>query len=92
MIIAVDYDGTLFIDGKANEALIRRLSRAQRQGNTVILWTRRAGDRLRQAVENLSAYGLRPNYVNANAPESIKALGYDPRKILADVYIDDKNG
>ena len=92
MIIAVDYDGTLFSKGEPNKRLIGRLTRAQRQGNTVILWTCRAGDSLRQAVESLAACGLRPNYVNANAPESIKALGYDSRKILADVYIDDKNG
>lgn len=37
------------------------------------------------------AAGLRPNLVNENAPQTVKALGYNPRKVLADIYIDDKN-
>lgn len=73
-----------------NLALIRNLRQAQRQGHIVILWSCRAGPRLMEAVGALRACGLSPNYVNQNAPQTVAKLGYDPRKVLADVYIDDK--
>lgn len=90
MIIAVDYDGTLYKDGQINIGLIQRLKREQRKGNIVILWTCRNGERIIEAVQNLQSNGFKPNLVNQNAPQVIKSLGYDPRKILADIYIDDK--
>lgn len=92
MIIAVDYDGTLEIDGTMNMLLIRRLKKEQRRSSVVILWTCRAGNRLNEALIRLKQSGFTPNYVNQNTPETIKTLGYDPRKVLADIYIDDKNG
>lgn len=91
MIIAVDYDGTLQLaDGSINMALISRLTASQRRGDIVILWTCREGRRLDEALQTLARHGWRPNLVNANAPQMVRALGYDPRKILADIYIDDK--
>ena len=91
MIIAVDYDGTLDINGEMNIPLIRRLAASQKRGDIIILWSCRAGERLELAVQNLKRVGFRPNYVNSNTRETIMRLGYDPRKVLADVYIDDKN-
>lgn len=92
MIIAVDYDGTLQMpDGTVNMALISRLTASQRRGDLVILWTCREGRRLEEALQTLARHGWRPNMVNANAPQTIRMLGYDPRKILADIYIDDKS-
>lgn len=90
MIIAVDYDGTLYNDGQVNVALIQSLRQDQQRGQIVILWTCRAGDRLLEAVQKLQQYGFKPNLINQNAPQVIKMLGHDPRKIFADVYIDDK--
>lgn len=90
MIIAVDFDGTLQIDGKPNTGLIERLKAAQRQRNVVILWTCRDGKRLLEAVNFLRGCGFQPNYINCNAPEAIRLLGHDSRKIYADIYIDDK--
>ena len=90
MIIAVDFDGTLQIDDAPNVRLFNQLIQSQRQGHTVILWTCRDGKRLAEAVNYCMRYGLRPNYINSNAIETIRKLGYDPRKVLADVYIDDK--
>lgn len=91
MIIAVDYDGTLSIDGKPNIGLIRRLKLEQAKGSTVILWTCRCGKSLVEAVKQLKAWGFVPNYVNANCPQAIRQFGGDTRKVYADVYIDDKN-
>ena len=90
MIIAVDFDGTLSINGKPNIPLINRLKREQQRGNAIILWTCREGGRLTEAVRFLMNNGFRPNYINRNAPESVQRLGHDTRKVYADVYIDDK--
>lgn len=92
MIIAVDYDGTLCIDGQMNMPLIGRLKRAQSCGNIVILWTCRNGRRLDDAVKRLRDCGFSPNLVNENHVSTIQRLKYSPRKVLADIYIDDKNG
>lgn len=90
MIIAVDFDGTLQINGTANINLIQRLQRAQRQGDVIILWTCREGKRLNEALMFLQQHHFRPNYVNSNCPDGIARLKYNSRKIFADVYIDDK--
>lgn len=90
MIIAVDYDGTLKVNNDLNILLIRRLKANQRNGDIVILWTCREGKTLAEAVSELAKAGFRPNYVNTNCPETIRRFGRDPRKIYADLYIDDK--
>lgn len=90
-IIAVDYDGTLCIDGKMNLNLISRLKAEQGRGSIVILWTCREGRRLREAVDALRKSGFLPNNVNSNCRSGIAAMGHDSRKVFADVYIDDKN-
>lgn len=90
MIIAVDYDGTLYANGSINERLVSRLIAEQRRGNCCILWTCREGKRLDQAIRELRRYGFSPNYVNCNCPQAIRMLGHDSRKVYADVYIDDK--
>lgn len=92
MIIAVDFDGTLKLNNNtANLALIQRLKQHQSKGSIIILWTCRQGKRLNEALLFLQQNGFRPNLVNQNAPQSIMALGYYSRKILADIYIDDKS-
>lgn len=63
----------------------------QSQGVTIILWTCREGKRLQEATQFCRDHGLMLNYINRNPPEVIRRLGYDPRKIYADIYIDDKN-
>lgn len=90
MIIAVDFDGTLYDGKNVNHSLIQRLKREQESGNIVILWTCREGKRLADAVKTCNANGFKPNLVNQNAPMVIKRLGHDTRKIYADVYLDDK--
>lgn len=91
MIIAVDYDGTLDINGTLNMGLISWLKGRQKQGDIVILWTCRDGKRISDAFNHLLTVGFKPNLINENAPQSIQKLGYNPRKVLADIYIDDKN-
>lgn len=94
-IYAVDFDGTLCKSvwpgvGEPNKVLINHLIKRQKQGNKIILWTCRCGDRLKEAVEWCRSYGLEFNSVNENLPEMIDWYGVNCRKIAADVYIDDK--
>lgn len=91
MIIAVDYDDTLEIKKTMNTALINTLKSKQQNGDIIILWTCRQGKRLIEALTNLKKVGFAPNLVNENVPWMIKSFGYNPRKIYADIYIDDKN-
>ena len=90
MIIAVDFDGTLKVGGEPNLKLIQALRAKQAHGAKIILWTCREGGALSEALLFLAKYGFRPNYVNQNAPEAIAMLKRDPRKVYADVYIEDK--
>ncbi|MDD7641434.1 MAG: hypothetical protein PUK75_02940 [bacterium] len=94
-IIAVDFDGTLCKDcypkiGDANEGLIARLKELHRQGDRLILWTCRQGERLEEALHFCLDRGLSFDAVNENLPEIIEQYGSDSRKIFADVYLDDR--
>ena len=92
---AVDFDGTLCkacypCIGDSNTILINFLKLARKRGDKVILWTCRDGKELEDAVAWCRQYGLIFDAVNANLPEAVEAWGTDPRKVAADVYIDDR--
>ena len=95
MIIAVDFDGTIvehaYPDiGKPIPfafAVLKKLQQEER--HILILWTVREGDLLQEAVDFCSKNGLEFYAVNKNYPE--EEAENTPRKILADIYIDDKN-
>ena len=93
MIIAVDFDGTL-ADTDAtkiyspNTKLIDYLIERRKQGDKIILWTCREGSRLEQSVEWCKYQGLEFDAVNDNLP-GLKLFRMNPRKVVADVYIDD---
>lgn len=94
-IIAVDFDGTLVKDeypriGSPNIKLINKLRKLSRD-NTLILWTCRTGDKLKEAVEFCLLCDLQFDYINENSKEILKKYGnIDSRKITADIYLDDK--
>lgn len=92
MIVAVDFDGTLSLNahypniGKPNIQLFSWLKEMKENNNdTIILWTCRDGKELDEAVKWCNEQGLYFDYVNENVPY----LGFDSRKIVADMYIDD---
>ena len=95
-IIAVDFDGTLVEDkypsiGRPNYFLIACLIELSKN-NTLILWTCRNGQELKDAIDFCTALGLKFNYVNENTKEVLESYNnVDSRKITADIYIDDKN-
>ena len=95
-LYAVDFDGTLHtgkypIIGEPNQDLIDYLTRARENCEKVILWTCREGQLLTEAVNWCKVRGLEFDAVNDNLPENQILWGNNPRKIWADVYIDDKN-
>ena len=71
-------------------SLINHLIKRRSQGNKIILWTCREGERLKEAVEWCRGYGLEFDAVNDNLQELKDEFGNNPRKITADCYIDDK--
>ena len=95
MIIAVDFDGVIVEDkfpdvGEPDMRLVNLLNMAYNQGHSVILWTSRVGDKLETAVETCKKIGLSLTAVNNGDPDNISQYGTDPRKIYADVYLDDR--
>jgi len=96
VIYAVDFDGTLCESvfpciGSPNTYLINHLVKRRAQGNKLILWTCRCGERLWEAVEWCKQHGLEFDAINENLPETLEYFcGTESRKIHADVFIDDK--
>ena len=95
-IIAVDFDGTLAEEkypyiGQPNLKLINKLISCRKNGDKVILWTCRDSTELESAINWCRDYGLEFDAINDNIPEVVEAWQSNPRKIFANVYIDDKN-
>jgi hypothetical protein len=95
MVIAVDFDGTIVEHaypkiGKAIPFAIEVLKKLQNEEHhSLILWTYREGEFLQEAISYCEKQGLTFYAINANYPE--EEPGDEPRKIAADIYIDDKN-
>lgn len=95
MKIAVDFDGTIVEHRfpEIGEELVfafETLRELQKQRHQLILWTFRNGKELDEAIEYCRNRGVEFYAINKNYPEEV----FDDtisRKILADVYIDDKN-
>ena len=95
MIIAVDFDGTIVEHeypkiGKPKLFAFETLKALQDKGDQLILWTYRSGQELQEAVEFCENNGIEFYAVNKNYPEEVYDASIS-RKILADVYIDDRN-
>ena len=96
MTIAVDFDGTIVEHeypkiGKPIPFAIDVLKKLQYEDHhMLILWTVREGTLLDEAVEHCKNKGLEFYAVNKNFPEETLEPGIS-RKIVADIYIDDRN-
>ncbi|HKJ41001.1 MAG TPA: hypothetical protein VKA27_02860 [Sunxiuqinia sp.] len=95
LTIAVDFDGTIVEHeypeiGKELPFAIHSLKALQAKGHRIILWTFRSGKSLEEAVKFCEEKGLEFYAVNKNYPEE-KFDQSTSRKILADLYIDDRN-
>ncbi len=95
MIIAVDFDGTIVEHeypkiGKPKLFAFETLKALQKKGHQLILWTYRSGNELKEAVEFCRENGIEFYAVNKNYPEE-EYNNSISRKIMADIYIDDRN-
>lgn len=95
LTIAVDFDGTIVEHeypriGKEMLFAFDTLKALQKKGHKLILWTFREGDSLEDAVEFCRENGVEFYAVNKNYPEE-RYDDMSSRKVLADVYIDDRN-
>lgn len=91
MVIAIDFDGTIteknefpYI-GKVREYAFEAIKNLQSHGHKCILWTCRCGQSLNEAIQFLLDNGVKMDGYNANV------YPLESRKIVADVYVDDKN-
>lgn len=95
MIIAVDFDGTIVEDaypkiGKEQLFAFQTLKELHKERHKLILWTCRKGKILEEAIAFCRSNGVEFYAVNSNYPGEVLEAGDSP-KIVADVYIDDRN-
>lgn len=95
LIIAVDFDGTIVEDaypsiGEPRIFAFETLKRLQEDGHRLILWTYRCNSKLDEAVEFCRLQGIEFYAVNKSFPEE-DFNGDVSRKIMADLFIDDRN-
>ena len=93
-IIAMDFDGTIVENrwpdiGPLIPRAKRLLDRFVRSGGKVIIWTCREGESLKAAKQFLDSHKIPYHAINEHLPEQIEKYGNDPRKIGAQMYIDD---
>lgn len=95
LTIAIDFDGTIVENkypsiGKPKLFVFETLKKLQEKGYILILWTYRSGTRLEEAVTFCKKNGIEFYAVNKSYPEE-KLDTDSSRKILADIFIDDRN-
>lgn len=93
--IAVDFDGTLVEDdypriGKPKLFAFETIIKLQQGGHRIILWTYRNGRSLDAAIKYCEERGVQFYAVNKSFPEEEFNHGHS-RKIMADLFIDDRN-
>ena len=96
MIYAIDFDGTIVENafpkiGKLNQEAARFIRSLKARGDKWILYTMREDKYLQEALEFLARHDLSPDAANDNLPEMCEFYQNNPRKIFANVYIDDHN-
>ncbi len=95
MIIAIDFDGTIVKHcypeiGEEIPFAIETLKLIQSElKHILILWTVREGKLLEEAVDFCKERGVIFYAVNSNNPDDKAGAG--PRKLMADMFIDDRN-
>ena len=96
-IYKFDFDGTIAATGKFPEIgkpvrrVINYIKQIQLRKEKWILETNREGEYLEMALAWLTEQGLYPDAVNDNLPEMQKFFKGNPRKIFANVCVDDLN-
>lgn len=96
-VFAIDFDGTIATEHEFPEAgqlidfaapVIRTIHDL---GGIIIIWTCRSGEALDNAIDFLHKNNIPYDYVNENCGYMKDLYSNDPRKIGADIYLDDKS-
>lgn len=92
---AIDFDGTLCNDlypkiGSPKDDVIDYVKNIKSEGNKLILWTCRTGSSLEEAKSWCNEKGIEFDAINESLEEDIEGYDDDSRKIVADIYLDDK--
>ena len=95
LTIAIDFDGTIVEHqypeiGKELPFATHTIKALHKKGHRLILWTYRTGKELEEALNFCKEHELEFYAINKNYPEE-KLSAKTGRKILADIYIDDRN-
>jgi phosphoglycolate phosphatase-like HAD superfamily hydrolase len=98
MLISIDYDGTIVEEknypqhGTPLPGAVRTIEQLDMLGHKLILNTLREGILLSIALEYLDFLKILDCFylINKNCPIQIQKYNRDPRKIAADLIIDDK--
>ena len=97
LVVAIDFDGTIVEEkwpriGNPIKGAKIGIERLHKEGMILILNTCRCEDTLGEAVDFLKERKLWNCFtaVNENILERVEEYGSDPRKISADVYVDDR--
>jgi len=96
LIYAIDFDGTLCENkypqiGEPIQRIINFVKQVKAEGNSIIFWSCRTGENLKNALEWCEQKGIIFDAINEQLPEILDSYELDSRKIYADFYIDDKN-
>ena len=94
MVIAFDFDNTIIKWKQGGvfypvKYVVDFLKHRKMKNDILILWTCREGEDLEWAVQICKDWGILLDYVNENTKEVVDS-GRNPRKIEADLYIDEK--
>ena len=93
MVIAIDFDGTITKEnlfpkiGELRKNVIDVIKNLQNHGHKCVLWTCREGKYLIEARNLLESKGLIMDGINTSPYDHIN----QGRKMIADLYIDDRN-
>jgi|SRR5690606_733282 len=95
-LIAVDFDGTIVEDaypkiGKPMLFAFETLKQLANDGHRLILWTYRHGKELQEAVDFCKSHGVVFYAVNSSYADEVFDGNSQSRKLLADIFIDDRN-
>jgi len=94
-VLAIDFDGTIVDFDFPNIGDLRPYAKevinALYDDHIIIIWTTRDGKDQIAVEEFLEENEIKYHYINKNADEVLAWLQGDPRKIYADIYIDDRN-
>lgn len=97
-VIGIDFDGTIVEDnypeiGKVKKGAMLTLKQLANRGHKIVIWTCRDYGVIADFFTAQKIKGLLPInlYINENPSELRNRFGNDPRKIGADIFIDDKN-